>query len=113
MPSKIQKYINQYRYVVVWSEDDKEFVGQCTEFPGLSHLAKDPVEAMRGVRALVEAVILDMQQNNELPPEPVYSRKYSGRLNLRMPEEQHRQLAIEAAENKVSLNTLILHRLGG
>ena len=107
-----QKYVKQYRYVVVWSEDDKEYIGQCTEFPSLSHLDKDMAKAMEGIRDLVADVVKDMAKNKEVLPEPIYSRKYSGRLNLRMPEEQHRQLVLEAAENNTSLNTLILHRLG-
>jgi hypothetical protein len=28
--------INKYTYQVMWSEDDDEFIGLCTEFPSLS-----------------------------------------------------------------------------
>ncbi len=37
-----------YSYRVVFSREDGEWVGLCTEFPSLSHLATDQVEAMRG-----------------------------------------------------------------
>ncbi len=106
------KYVEKYRYIVVWSEDDKEFVGKCTEFPSLSHLDKDRIKAMQGIYDLVAFVVKDLIKNKEVVPEPVYSRKYSGKLNVRMPEEQHRQLSVEAAENNISLNSLIVHRLG-
>lgn len=105
------KYIDKYRYVVVWSEEDKEFIGQCTEFPSLSHLNKDRVKAMQGIYDLVELVVKDLVKNKETVPEPIYSRKYSGKLNIRMPEEQHRKLSVEATENGISLNSLIVHRL--
>lgn len=107
----LHKYIDKYRYIIVWSEEDKEFIGQCTEFPSLSHLDKDRMKAMQGIYNLVASVVEELAKNKEPIPEPIYSRRYSGKLNIRMPEEQHRKLSVEAAENGVSLNSLIVHRL--
>lgn len=109
----MQKYVDQYRYVVVWSEDDKEFVGRCTEFPSLSHLDKSQEAAFKGIKDLVTAVVEDMLENKEAIPEPIYSKKYSGKTVLRMSEEQHRELAVAAAENNVSLNSYIISHLKG
>lgn len=105
--------INQYRYVVVWSESEKEFLGTCTEFPLLSHFDETQEKALAGIKDLVQGVIEDMVENKEKVPQPHSTRKYSGKLNLRMSEEQHRELSIQAIENGVSLNSLILQRLGG
>ena len=38
-------------------------------------------------------------------------REYSGRLLLRIPKELHRQLALSAKENGVSLNQYALYKL--
>ena len=50
-------------------------------------------------------------------PEPITDENYSGRLNLRMSKSLHRRLAEVAAQEEVSLNTLIInslhHRTGG
>jgi len=44
----------QYRYKVIWSEEDQEFVGVCDEFPSLSHLDKDRDAVLSGIKNLVE-----------------------------------------------------------
>ena len=38
---------DKYTYRVMWSEEDKEHVGLCAEFPGLSWLANSPESALR------------------------------------------------------------------
>ena len=44
-------------------------------------------------------------------PEPICSRRYSGKLMVRIPPEVHRRLALEAAEEDISLNRLISTKL--
>jgi predicted HicB family RNase H-like nuclease len=95
----------------VFSPEDGEWVGLCTEFPSLSHLAGTQVEAMRGIAALVAAVVDDMTQAGEAPPEAMSDRRYSGSFVTRVPEQLHRALAIEAAEAGVSLNRLVNYKL--
>ena len=100
-----------YTYRVTWSAEDQEYVGLCAEFPGLSWLAADHEEALRGIRQLVAEVIADMQANQENIPEPVAARNYSGRFMVRIPPELHRELALEAAEAGISLNRLASDKL--
>lgn len=95
-----------FTYRVTWSVDDNEYVGLCVEFPGLSWLASDPEEALRGVRKVVADVVADMRSNGEEIPEPLATKKYSGRFMVRIPPERHRELAIEAHEAGISLNRL-------
>ena len=45
-----------------------------------------------------------MRANDEPIPEPLAERKYSGEFRIRIPPELHRQLAIAAAEQGISLN---------
>jgi len=52
---------DRYTYRVTWSEDDKEYVGLCAEFPSLSWLAKIPELALKGIREIVKGVIEDMR----------------------------------------------------
>jgi len=100
-----------YTYRVTWSAEDQEYVGLCAEFPGLSWLAADHEEALRGIRQLVAEVIADMRANQENIPEPVAARNYSGRFMVRIPPELHRELALEAAEAGISLNRLASDKL--
>ena len=100
-----------YTYRVSWSAEDREHVATCVEFPSLSHLAADPEEALRGIRALVRDVVSDLRANGEEVPVPIADQAYSGKFMTRIPSELHRRLAIEAAEAGVSLNRLVSLRL--
>ena len=102
---------DRYTYRVTWSEDDKEYVGLCAEFPSLSWLAQTPESALKGIRKLVADVIKDMHENGENVPEPIASRHFSGKFMVRIPPEVHRNLSIKAAESGVSLNRLASSKL--
>ncbi len=98
---------HHFSYRVVCSREDGEWVGFCTEFPSLSHLAATRVDAMQGIATLVAAVVDDMTGSGEPLPEAMSDRSYSGKFVTRVPEQLHRTLAIEAAEAGVSLNRLV------
>ena len=102
---------DHYTYRVTWSEEDSEYVGLCAEFPSLSWLAASPEAALRGIRRVVADVVADMKKRREAVPEPVASRRYSGKFLVRVPPDIHRQLATEAAEAGVSLNRLASAKL--
>ncbi len=102
---------DHYTYRVTWSEEDGEYIGLCAEFPSLSWLASAPEIALEGIRQMVADSVVDMQAEGEAVPEPLASKKYSGRFIVRIPPELHRQLALEAAEAGISLNRLASDRL--
>ena len=100
-----------YTYRVFWSEEDQEFVGLCSEFPGMSWLDEDPQQTFTGIMALVQECINDLMANQEQVPVPLTKKQYSGRFMVRIPPEQHRELAIQAAEQGISLNRLASSKL--
>ena len=102
---------DRYTYRITWSEDDREFIGLCIEFPGLSWLAKSPGAALKGIRGVVKKVVQDMEKNEEVPPTPISRKLYSGKFVVRIPPEVHRALAIKAAEEGISLNRLVSAKL--
>ncbi|MCU0508018.1 MAG: type II toxin-antitoxin system HicB family antitoxin [Anaerolineae bacterium] len=102
---------DRYTYRVSWSDEDNEYVGLCSEFPSLSWLAATPEEALSGIREVVADVVADLRSSGEPVPQPLSTRRYSGRFMVRIPPEQHRRLAMEAAEAGVSLNRLASSKL--
>lgn len=102
-----------YTYRVIWSAEDNEFVGLCAEFPSLSYLAETQSEALSGIANLVKDIIKDMEAGTEHIPEPISEKKYSGKFQIRITPERHRMLAIEAAEQNISLNRLVSDKLAG
>jgi predicted HicB family RNase H-like nuclease len=102
---------DRYTYRLTWSEDDTEYVGLCAEFPSLSWLAATPEAALKGVRKMVADVVQDMEANKEVVPEPIACRQYSGKFMVRIPPDVHRNLAIQSAESRVSLNRIVSSKL--
>ena len=103
--------INHYTYRVTWSPEDDEHVGLCAEFPSLSWLAKTPEAALKGIQKVVAEVVADMQTSGETVPDALAERRYSGEFKVRIPSQVHRQLAMMAAEQGVSLNRLASAKL--
>ena len=101
----------RYTYRVTWSAEDEDYVATCLELPSLSWLADTQDDALRGMRDLVAETVHDLRANGEQVPEPLSSRTYSGKFNLRVGEHLHRKLATEAAEEHLSLNQYVVRRL--
>ncbi|AQQ70080.1 hypothetical protein SMSP2_00419 [Limihaloglobus sulfuriphilus] len=102
---------DKYTYKVTWVQEDGEYAGLCVEFPSLSWLAKTPEAALRGVRKVVSGAVADMRANGEDIPEPLATHKFSGKFQVRIPPDVHRNLVIEAAEEHISLNRLVSAKL--
>lgn len=100
-----------YLYSVMWSSDDKAFIGRVLEFASLAAHGNTQEKALREIRSVVRDALEDLAKSRELAPEPISKRSFSGTLNLRMPKHLHRQLAIEAAQEGVSLNHWINTKL--
>ena len=105
--------IENYTYRVTWSPEDNEHVGLCVEMPSLSWLAAIPEAALSGIRKVVAEVIADMQANGENIPPALAEKHYSGEFRVRIPPEVHRSLAMQAAEQGISLNRIVSAKLAG
>jgi predicted HicB family RNase H-like nuclease len=105
--------IDHYTYRLTWSPEDGEHVGLCAELPSLSWLAPSQTEALIGIRQLVAETVADLQANDEAVPEPLADKRYSGEFRVRIPPELHRALALQAAEQGISLNRLASAKLAG
>lgn len=102
---------DKYSYRVTWSDGDCEFVGLCAEFPSLSWLDKSQDAAFKGIRKLVAEVVENMKKQKEPIPIPIAVKHFSGKFQVRVPPELHRELVLEAKEANVSLNRYISAKL--
>jgi predicted HicB family RNase H-like nuclease len=107
------KKSDHYTYRVTWSTEDREHVGICVEFPSLSWLAATPEAALAGIRRVVRNVVREMHAAGEQAPAPLAEKHYSGEFRVRIPPDVHRSLALQAAEQGVSLNRLASAKLSG
>ena len=60
-----------YTYRVIWSEDDREFVGLCAEFPSLSWLHATMQGALKGIATVVANTVKDMKKAGGEVPVPI------------------------------------------
>ncbi|MFC7597689.1 type II toxin-antitoxin system HicB family antitoxin [Terrabacter sp. GCM10028922] len=103
--------VSHYTYRVAWSVDDDEFVATVVEFPSLSWLAPSQIEALEGLETLLADAIVDMQEEGEDVPKPIAERSYSGKFNVRLGEKLHRDVALRAAEENLSINQWVVRKL--
>lgn len=104
-------HIDFYTYRVGWSDEDQEFVATCAEFQALSWLHAEPEQALVGIRNLVQDCVADLERSGEPLPDPLSTKRFSGRFMVRLPPDLHRSLATQAAESGISLNRLVTHKL--
>lgn len=101
----------EYTYRIFWSDSDKEYVGKVAEFPLLSYLDKDQMEALKGIVEVVEGALELLKEEGREVPVPLSQRDFSGKFALRMTPEQHMRISLEAAEQGVSINQLLVSRI--
>ena len=104
---------DHYTYRVMWSEAGGEYLGLCTELASLSWLAGTPEEALSGIRWMAAETVADLELNGEPVPVALAEKHYSGEFRVRIPPLVHRSLAMQAAEQGVSLNRLASAKLAG
>ena len=100
--------VSHYAYRVVWSVEDQEFVATCAEFPSLSWLAPDRLEALGGLHARGREGGDGLETEGAEIPQPLAERQFSGKLNLRLGSDLHRRVALAAAEAGLSINSYLV-----
>jgi predicted RNase H-like HicB family nuclease len=55
--------VRRYTYCIQWSDEDGEYVATVLEFPGLSWLASNELEALQGLHMVVEETVNDLQED--------------------------------------------------
>ena len=100
-----------YSFYVTWSERDKAFVATCPEFPTLSAFGNTPAQAIEEAGTALSLFVEEYEADGVPLPEPRRIPSHSGQIRLRMPKYLHAQLAHNANQEGVSLNTLIVSYL--
>ncbi|MCF6386500.1 type II toxin-antitoxin system HicB family antitoxin [Mycobacterium sp. MBM] len=103
--------MSEYTYRAMWSPGDRSYIGTCIEFPGLRGRGQTAGEAIAAAENLVNEDVAAAAGTGWVPPKSLTDREYSGRFVLRMSPALHAQLAVEAAEQGVSLNQWVLQKL--
>lgn len=105
--------MNHYTYRVAWSPYHRQYVGTCLELPFMRREAATAQEAVVEVETAVDRHVEIMLNAGETPPTPMADRNYSGTIVIRTSPELHSRLAVEAAEQQVSMNQWVVQKLSG
>lgn len=103
--------MNHYTYRAEWSPEQGEYVGRCIEFPSLSRRAPTLQEAVAGIEQAVEEFVAEREFSGDDVPAALTERLYSGKFMVRTSPGLHARLAVEAAEQNVSMNQWVVQKL--
>ena len=102
-----------YTQIVVPMEDGT-FHAEMPDFPGCVATGETRAEALSTLQDVAESWLLSMiARDQPIPPPPHQEHDYSGRFVLRLPKTLHRQAAIAAQREGVSLNSYVSTCLAG
>ncbi|OBI14491.1 pilus assembly protein HicB [Mycobacterium sp. IEC1808] len=105
--------MNRYAYRVQWSPDYDQYVGVCIELPYLRREAPTAEQAVAAIEQATREHVDAMRTCGETPPTPLCERNYSGTFVVRTSPQLHARLALEASEERVSMNQWIVQKLSG
>ena len=100
----------QYQYIidVIWSDEDQLYIAEVPELEGCLTHGKTAEQAVKNAHSAIKSWILAATKLKHPVPEPVVNHPVSGKFNVRLPKQIHRSLIIKAAQERVSLNQMVL-----
>ncbi|OBK48812.1 type II toxin-antitoxin system HicB family antitoxin [Mycobacterium sp. 1081908.1] len=105
--------MNHYTYRVQWSREYGEYIGVCVELPYLRREAPTAEQAVAAIEQATREHVDAMRTCGEAAPTPLSERNYSGTFIVRTSPKLHARLALEAIEERVSMNQWIVQKLSG
>ncbi|TDH55085.1 type II toxin-antitoxin system HicB family antitoxin [Mycobacterium eburneum] len=103
--------MNHFTYRAEWSRERNQYVGLCLELPRLTFWAWTMQEAMAGIEQLVDEDIAEREAAGDKLPTPITDRPFSGKFLVRTSPMLHARLAVEAADQNVSMNYWVALKL--
>lgn len=107
---KVEYYANLPYTITVEREDD-HFAARVIELPDLIMTGDNPEEAVAELEAVKKEWIAAYLELGNKMPQPLKSRKYSGKVVLRMPPSLHESLVKIAEIERVSFNQYMVFAL--
>jgi len=93
--------------VNIFIDEDGEWVASLAELPAVSDFADSAEGALQELDIAWAAVKESYLAKEKAVPVAPARKQYSGRFNVRVDKRLHRDLAVEAAREGVSLNALV------
>ena len=101
----------KYRLEINWSPEDEAFVANVPELPGCMTHAGTAEEAVLMAQEAIEGYIESLQARGKSVPLPLAEKRFSGKIPLRIDPNLHRDIAVKAEIEGVSVNRFIERKL--
>ncbi len=112
MANQIEAYLSKPYSKVLVRDKNGGYVASVSEFPGCIAEGETPDEAIESLdEAMVDWIEAVLEANGDVP-EPMQAQGFSGRLVLRLPKSIHRQVALRAQVDGISLNQWLVEAVG-
>lgn len=100
----------KFRYTVniAWSHEDNCFVARVPELKGCVTDGETYEMAAKNVAEAIECYIEALEAQGAPIPVPISEQKFSGKLNVRLGPDLHRDIAARAEAEGKSINDIIL-----
>ncbi|TMU24568.1 type II toxin-antitoxin system HicB family antitoxin [Halomonas sp. ATBC28] len=95
--------IDGYRAVIQYAPDIEMFCGECIELSGGADFYANSVAKLRDEGKISLRIFLDECQKRGIKP----TKSYSGKFQVRLPEELHKHAADAATTKGQSLNQFV------
>ncbi len=113
MKKDLQYYMSLPYREVIEADPSGGFVGHIAELPGCITQAETKTALLDLLDDAKEEWLAAALEDGVAIPEPARAEDYSGRFNLRLPKSLHKDLALTAKMEGVSLNQLAMCLIAG
>lgn len=97
----------KYMVHVRWFEEDRAYVAEVPELPGCATHGSTYEAAIKNAQDAITSWIEGAKESGYPIPEPLATRRFSGKFITRIDSELHRSLVMRAKESGKTLNALI------
>ncbi len=105
------KLSDKYLKIVEWSQEDNCYIGHCPGIMMAGVHGDDESIVYKELCMVVDEWIEIIQKDGVPLPKSTTGKTYSGKFNLRVGEDLHEQLSINALIVGESLNTYCVNKL--
>lgn len=93
--------------IIIEPNNEGGFYARIPDFPSIFTGGVTEVEALKNAKTAIKKYLEICKEDNLPMPQPK-----SGKFNVRVPKDLHRELVRKAVEQDVSLNQLVVYLLG-
>ncbi len=99
--------INEYKVEIIFSPEDEAFVARVPELAGCATHGNTQEEALKNAHEAIEIYIESLLSSGKEIPTPLARKKFSGNIPLRIDPILHRDIALKADGENLSVNKYI------